>query len=120
MSSIAALKHQIEKYEQEKSVHEDQVSKLHQDSINNLAQSDSIGAMADEKEVIKEKSKIDAIDKEIEKLHTQITQLQNQATNIEAEMSNRRNQYDADCVKLEQQFKIDMQQLESQHAKLLG
>ena len=120
MSSIAALKHQIDKYEQEKSVHAQQVSKLHQQAMSDVGQGDGFGAMNDEKEVIKEKSKIETIDKEIEKLNNQISQLESQVTNLEAEMTNRRNQYDADSANLEQQFKIDMQQLESQHAKLLG
>lgn len=120
MSSIAALQHQIEKYQQDKATHSQQVSKLHQQSLTDISRGDSIGAMSDEKEVLKEKTKIEAIDKEIEKLSNQITQLQNQAVNIEAEMTARRNQYDSDLVNLEQQFKAEMQQLESQHAKLLG
>lgn len=120
MSSITALKNQIAKYEQEKSIHTDQVSKLHRQAMDDLSDGDNVGAMRDEREVSKEKTKIEAIDKEIEKLNGQIAQLQSQVTNLEADMTNRRNQYEADRVNLEQQFKVEMQQLESQHAKLLG
>lgn len=120
MSSIAALTREIEKYEQEKSVHSNQVSKLHQQTQNDITKGDSFGAMSDEKEVVKEKTKIDAIDKEIDKLKAQITQLQHEATNVEAKMTARRNQHDSDITNLEQKFKTDMQQLESEHARILG
>lgn len=120
MSSIASLQQQLTQLGQQKAVHEQQVSKHHQHSVSNLIQEDEIGAAGDERIALKEKGKVEQIDNQINKLQQELSQLQAQATNIEAAITQRKNQYSADQAKLEQQFKIELRQLESDHARVLG
>ena len=60
------------------------------------------------------------INKQINDAQQQITQLQHDVTNVEAEITQRKNQHIADQQRLEQQFNVDLQQLESRRAQLLG
>lgn len=120
MSSIKALQQQIDNLRQQRGVHEKELSKHHRQGISNLTDGNPMDAMGEEQTAHKEKQRIDTIDQQIQKLQNDLTQLQNQLTNVEAKMTERKNQHLGDQQRLEQQFQVEMQQLESEHARILG
>ncbi len=120
MSSIAALQQRISQLEQQKAAHEQEVSKLHRQSVDDLNRGDDTRAVQDEQSAVKEKNRVHDFDRQIQQVRDEVAALEREITNIDAQITQRHNQHVADQARLEQQLKVDLQQLESQKAKLVG
>lgn len=120
MSSIAALQQQINQLDQKKQAKAQEIAKVQRHGVMEAALGETNKAIGDQQVAQHDRQDIEQYDKQIADLQRQITDLQRQVTNIEAKISDRNNQHVADQQRLEQQFKLDIQQLESEKARLIG
>lgn len=120
MSSIAALKQQITQIEQSKKAKEQDITKLRQHGALELAAGEPFKAAGDAKAAQHDRQDIDSYNKQIQQLEREITDLEHHVTNIDTKIAARGNQHIADQQRLEQQFKLDIGQLESEKARLIG
>jgi|GEM_PF-5929084 len=120
MSSITSLQQRIAQLEQQKQIKEKDVTKLREREVLELALDDKDKARGEQQLIERDKQDMAQYDKELQDCQRQLQELERQVTNLDNDITQRNNQYKDDLVRLEQQLKIDIQQLESQKARLIG
>lgn len=120
MTSIAAIQHQISQIEQHKQVKEQEITKLHQRSVQEAANDEQDKAAGDQQRAHHERQEVEQYDKQIHDLQRQLSDLERQIANIDAKLKQRYDQFVGDQQRLEQTYKTDIQQLESEKLRLIG
>lgn len=120
MTSIAALNQQISRYEQRIDAKQKEMAKYQRHGVMETVLDEQQKAVGDAQVAHRDQQDIQQYQQEIQKLTQQRTEIEHQLTNLDAKIQERHNQHIADQQRLEQSYKVDIHQLESEKLRLIG
>lgn len=118
--SLASLRHQIAQIEQKIETLTQQMSKSQQSAALRTVTGDAFRAASSIKQSHDIKRDIDECKSRIEQLHEKSKEISNQLINLDAKLTTRKHQYDADQAKLAQHYEADIKEIEREKDRLQG